>query len=46
VLGQPKEPPELRRDLLDGAAVIGSAMLGVVVLYLITGLLLSVHLAS
>lgn len=33
-------------DLLEGMAVIGSAMLGAVVLYLATGLLLSVHVAS
>jgi hypothetical protein len=34
------------RDFLTGVAVIGSAMLGAIVLYLATGLLLSVHLAA
>jgi hypothetical protein len=34
------------QDFLVGIAVIGSAMLGAVVLYLATGLLLSVHLAA
>ena len=34
------------RDFLTGIAVIGSAVLGAVVLYLATGLLLSVHLAA
>jgi len=33
-------------DFLEGMAVIGSAMLGAVVLYLATGLLLAVHLSS
>jgi hypothetical protein len=33
-------------DLLEGVAVVGSAMLGAVILYLATGLLLSVHLVS
>jgi len=33
-------------DFLGGVAVIGSATLGAVVLYLVTGLLLSVHLTS
>jgi hypothetical protein len=33
-------------DFIEGAAVVGSAMLGAVVLYLVTGLLLSVHLAA
>ena len=33
-------------DFLEGVAVIGSAMLGAVALYLVTGLLLSVHLVS
>jgi hypothetical protein len=34
------------RDFLAGVAVIGSAVLAVVALYLVTGLLLSVHLVS
>jgi hypothetical protein len=34
------------QDFVTGIAVIGSAMLGAVVLYLTTGLLLSVHLTS
>ena len=34
------------QDFVTGIAVIGSAMLGAVVLYLATGLLLSVHLTS
>jgi len=34
------------RDFLGGVAVIGSTMFGAVILYLTTGLLLSVHLAS
>jgi hypothetical protein len=33
-------------DFVAGIAVIGSAMLGAAVLYLATGLLLSVHLTS
>jgi hypothetical protein len=33
-------------DFLEGMAVIGSAMFGAIILYLATGLLLSVHLAS
>jgi hypothetical protein len=33
------------RDFLGGVAVIGSAILGAVILHLATGLLLSVHLA-
>jgi hypothetical protein len=33
-------------DFLTGIAVISGAMLGAVVLYLATGLLLSVHLTS
>jgi hypothetical protein len=33
-------------DFLEGMAVIESAMLGAVVVYLPTGLLLPVHLAS
>jgi hypothetical protein len=34
------------RDFLTGIAVICSAIVGAVVLYLATGLLLSVHLAA
>ena len=33
-------------DFLGGVAVVGCAMLGAVVLYLVTGLLLSLHLAA
>jgi hypothetical protein len=33
-------------DIVTGIAVIGSAALGAVLLYLTTGLLLSVHLTS
>ena len=33
-------------DFLEGLAVIGSAMLGAVALYLVIGLLLSAHLTS
>jgi threonine/homoserine/homoserine lactone efflux protein len=41
---EPKQ--SLWRDFLAGIAVVCSAMLGAVVLYLATGLLLSVHLTS
>jgi len=34
------------RDFLAGVAVIGSAMFGAVILYLVTGLLLSVHFTT
>jgi len=46
VLGEPKERTSLWRDLLGGVAVIGSALFGVLVLYLVTGLLLAVHFTS
>jgi len=46
MLGEPTKGSKLWRDVLGSAAVIGSAMLGATILYLVTGLLLSVHLGS